>query len=342
MISFVRERRRVGRPLEVDQALTEKFRDLRGRLEPRGRVLGKQLGDDRLEPGRNLGVVGPDRPRGVFADATEDRHRGLGPERRVSGTHGVHDPAQAEEVDPGVDGLAPGLLRRHVVRRPGGHAALADARVVGRAGETEVGDLDSLDAVLEEDIRRLDIAVHEPLRVCRRQARGHLHANPEHFAGGQRAVALDPCLKRLAGDVLHHEVGEALPRVDRVDRDHMVVGHRRSRPGLAGETQPGRAEERQLGGEDLDRDDAGEGRIRAFQDHAHPPSADDLKDLIRTQGTHVPGVRRRIEEGEDGPPPIPVIGHGPSPPLVPSVAGRPDLGRRKIRLADQEKTQVTP
>ena len=70
-----------------------------------------------------------------------------------------------------------------------------------------------------------------------------------------------------------------------MDRDHMVVGDRRSRPGLAGKTQPGRAEVRQLGDEDLDRDDAGEGRIRAFQDHAHPSSADDLEDLIRTEGT---------------------------------------------------------
>ena len=164
----------------------------------------------------------------------------------------------------------------------------------------------------------------------------------EHLADGERAVALDPCLKRLAGDVLHHEVGKPLPRVDRVDRDHMLVGHRRSRPGLAGETQPGRAKERQLGGEDLDRDDAGERRIRALQDNAHPPSADDLKDLIRTQGTHVPGVAGRIEEGEDRPPTIPVIGHGPSPPLVRGLAGRAGLGRRKIGLADQEKTQVTP
>ncbi len=231
---------------------------------------------------------------------------------------------------------------RHVVRRPGSHAALADARVVGRAGETEVGDLDSLDAVLEEDIRRLDIAVHEPLRVCRRQARGHLHANPERFVRGQRAVALDPLLKRLAGYILHHEVREPLPGINRMDRDHMVVGHRRGCPGFAGETLPGRAEERQLRGENLDRDDAGEGRIRGFQDHAHPPTADDLEDLIRTQGTHVSRVCRWIEEGEDGPPPVPVIGRGLAPPLVPSVAARPDLRRREIRLADQEKTQVTP
>ena len=170
MLPFARERRRIGRPLEINQALTESSATSVGRLEPRGGVFGKQLGDDRLEPGRNLGVVGPDRPRGVFADATEDRHRGFGPERRVPGAHGVHQPAQSEEVDSRVDGLAPGLLGRHVVRRPCGHAALADARVVGRASETEVGDLDALDAVLKEDIRRLDIAVDKPLCVCRRQA----------------------------------------------------------------------------------------------------------------------------------------------------------------------------
>jgi hypothetical protein len=68
--------------------------------------------------------------------------------------------------------LAGGLFGRHVQRRAGDHARLRQAGVVGRAGQAEVGDLDSLHAVFQQDVRRLDVAVDQPLLVRRRQPAG--------------------------------------------------------------------------------------------------------------------------------------------------------------------------
>ena len=53
-----------------------------------------------------------------------------------------------------VDRLAAGLLGGHVLRRAGDDAALRQAGVVDRPGQAEVGELDPLDAVLQQDVRR--------------------------------------------------------------------------------------------------------------------------------------------------------------------------------------------
>ena len=97
------------------------------------------------------------------------------------------DAAQAEQVGAVVDRLAAGLLGGHVLRRAGHDAALRQAGVVGGAGQAEVGELDPLDAVLQQDVGRLDVAVDQPLRVRRRQPGGRLHADPQDLAGAERA-----------------------------------------------------------------------------------------------------------------------------------------------------------
>ena len=65
---------------------------------------------------------------------------------------------------------------------PATDADLRQAGVVGGAGQAEVGDLDPLDAVLQQDVGRLDVAVDQALGVGRGQAGGDLHADAEDFA----------------------------------------------------------------------------------------------------------------------------------------------------------------
>ena len=60
------------------------------------------------------------------------------------------------------------------------------AGVVDRAGQAEIGDRDPLDAVLQQDVGRLDVAMHEPLRVGRGQPGGDLHADAQHLRHRQR------------------------------------------------------------------------------------------------------------------------------------------------------------
>ena len=70
---------------------------------------------------------------------------------------------------------------------PGDESRLRDAGVVGRAGQAEVGDLDVLDAVFQQDVARLDVAVDQAHRVGGGQAGGDLPADPQHVRQLERA-----------------------------------------------------------------------------------------------------------------------------------------------------------
>ncbi len=197
-----------------------------------------------------------------------------------------------------VDGLAAGLLGRHVLRRAGDDAGLGQTRVVGGAGEAEVDELDALDAVLQQDVRRLDVAVDQPDRVRRLEPPGRLHADPDDLLDGQRAGPVDPVLERLAGDVLHDEVRQPARGVDGVDGDDVVVTDRRGGLALAGEPAAGRGARGQLGGEDLDRHEPIQRRVERLEDHTHPAAADDVDDLIRADPAEMGGVVGGSEEVE--------------------------------------------
>ena len=177
---------------------------------------------------RDLGVELPDRSWRLLADSLERGHAGAGPERGLARAQGVEDAAQAEQVGPVIDRLAAGLLGRHVLGRPGHHARLGHRGVVHRAGQPEVGDLDPLDAVLQQDVRGLDVAMDQPLGVGRGQGAGGLAADAEDLGQLGGLAPVDQILDRLAGDVLHHQVGDALGRgVHGVDRDDVLVDHGR-------------------------------------------------------------------------------------------------------------------
>ena len=86
-------------------------------------------------------------------------------------------------------------------------AGLRNPDIVDAAGQTEIGDLDAFDPVLEEDVGRLDVAVDQTLRMRRRQARRDLHADAQNLGELQRAAGVDLLLQRRAGDILHDQVG---------------------------------------------------------------------------------------------------------------------------------------
>ena len=94
----------------------------------------------------------------------------LGPEGGLSGCKREQHCPERKQIAAGVEWLPEGLLRRHVVRRAGKQAGDGEAGVVGGAGQAEVGDPDALDAVFEENVRRLHVAVDEPLGMRGGQA----------------------------------------------------------------------------------------------------------------------------------------------------------------------------
>ena len=104
---------------------------------------------------------------------------------------------------------------------PAGSVQLASASA---ACQTEVGD--SQDAVLvEEQVRRLDVAVHEPAHVCILERRGDLGANVDGLGGSQVFARVEQASQAPAAQQLeHHERHVVIAPV--VDRHHvrMVQG----------------------------------------------------------------------------------------------------------------------
>ena len=117
--------------------------------------------------------------RGRFVGhAAEDREGRLAVERRRAGRGFVQHAAEAEQIGAVIDFVAAGLLGSHVERRAGDEPRARQFHVFGRPGQAEVGELDAVDRVFEEDVARLDVAVDEPAGVCRGQPGGGLHAEP--------------------------------------------------------------------------------------------------------------------------------------------------------------------
>ena len=58
---------------------------------------------------------------------------------------------------------------------------------------------DALDAIFQQNVGRLDVAMHQPLRVRRGQAGGDLHADPQDLrAAGSGPCSVEPLLQRVA------------------------------------------------------------------------------------------------------------------------------------------------
>jgi hypothetical protein len=174
-----------------------------------------------------------------------------------------------------------------------------DAHVVGRPGQAEVGDLDPLDPVLQQDVRRLDVPVDEPGGVGGRQPAGDLRADPQDLGHRQRAGPVELLLEGLPGHVLHDQVRDRLVALGHlVDVDHVVVPDGRCRPGLAAEPGPGRATGGQLRGQHLDGDHPVQPVVEGPQDGAEPAPAEALEDLIPAQPAERPGPGGWLEVAE--------------------------------------------
>jgi hypothetical protein len=289
----------VAVPFQLRQAEPQQVGHLLRRLEPVFRLLGVQAGDDRAQPFGHLRDDLPDRPGHVFRDALEDRQRGRGPERRPAAAHDVEHAAEAEQVRPVVNGLAHGLLRRHVQRRAGDKAALRQAGVVGGAGQAEVGQLDPLlDAGLQQDVARLDVAVDQPHGVRRGQAGGDLPADARHLRHLQRPEPVELLLQRLAGDVLHNEVGGRL-LLDGVDVHDVLVADGGGGAGLAQEALAGRRGGGQLRGHDLDGDHPVQPLVERLQHDAEAALAEHLQHLVVAQPAQRAGLAGRLQEAQD-------------------------------------------
>jgi hypothetical protein len=200
----------------------------------------------------------------------------------------VEDRGGGEEVRPGVDGLASGLLGRHerelALHRP---APLGvGAAGGGRVGDAEVRQFD-LARAAEQDVVRRDVAVHE---AHRRAVRGpqrvdvaeRVEEGVDDREGdpGREASALRAAQQRGEVAALHELHGEEVVlagAAELVDLHHVGVAQLRGHAGLVDEAPHRLGVEREAGVDALDHQLAGDpfGAHELGAEHLrHPTGAD--------------------------------------------------------------------
>ena len=166
-------------------------------------------------------------------------------------------------------------LGRHVARSTGALAVAAGLVVC----EAEVDDARAV--VADQDVVRLDIAVHEARPVSCGEADGGFAHDAHHVA--PIAVAGDPRPQWHAGHELHDDIDLAIELADVVHRDHVRMRELAERASLADHALA-------IGGtrrDQLHRDLAVEGRVICREHGPHRSATDAVKDDEAAQSGRV-------------------------------------------------------
>ena len=164
-----------------------------------GRGVFRQAGvDHRAQGQRNAGEVGL-----AVHDAETDRERLAAGERRHTRRGEREHAAEREDVAFRSDGVALGLLGRHVGGRADRRVGGGDHCAARRPGDAEVDDPRPVGG--NEDVAWLEVAVHKPLGVDRLQRLGQAAGQPPHGVLRQRPGLGDQGRQRRPG---HERGGE--------------------------------------------------------------------------------------------------------------------------------------
>jgi hypothetical protein len=136
-----------------------------------------------------------------------------------------------------------------------------------------------LTSIRDEDVRGLDVAMDDTLRMCRVERVRDLDAQIENRLDLQR-LATDPKPERLPLLQLHGDKGSPIGLINLVYRaDVRVVQGGRS-PGLPLETAEGWCVVGEFVGKELQCDVATELQVFRFVDHTHPTAANLAEDAV--------------------------------------------------------------
>jgi hypothetical protein len=200
------------------------------------RILAQRARDQRVERRRHARRQGGEAWRLVEHDAREQRH-GIGAGVGPATAHQLeeHHP-QREHVALGPDVLgARGLLRRHVGRRADSQALAREHHVGVDARHAEIDELDQdpIRSIDDEEVRGLEIAVHDARAMQCIEPHGGLANRLGRLAQGQTLVglaapqiaAVEP-LERQPGTPLHlavRHVPDDVRAVDALEEARLAV-----------------------------------------------------------------------------------------------------------------------
>jgi hypothetical protein len=258
-----------------------------GRLIAVPGILGHGLEHDRVRPLRNLGVHPRGRDRVLSYMLVGDRHRRVAGERRPAGEQLVEQAAGGVQVAAGVHPLAPGLLRREILRgaddlrrRGLRHRGIP---VADRPGDAEVHDLD-VAGPGQHHVAGPDVPVHDPVEMAVAQRAQHPVGDLERSLRQQPSVVPQQVTEGPAVDVLHHDVAHrgvadhSLATVVDVNDRRMIKRCRRHR--LAAEPGLQHLVARQVNAKHLHRDDAVHTDVAGAVDLGHAAASDDPIELV--------------------------------------------------------------
>ncbi len=146
--------------------------------------------------------------------------------RQLSAQHQVHHHADAVDVGAPVELLTHDPLGSHIVRCSEQTAALGEVAVrIGRRAlakhlrDAEIEHLDHLALTrrVQEDVVRLDVAVNDARGMRLGERRAKRHDDLCHSRESNPALSHEKAAERLAGEQLHHEVGDARRRDSEVE-----------------------------------------------------------------------------------------------------------------------------
>src|SRR6185295_11397560 len=196
---------------------------------------------------------------------------------RLAGEHVVPDDGERIEIASPVDlTLAHRLFGRHVRRRPDGDSGHGEAGFSGsRAGDAEVRNHRPSRRTVDEDVVRLDVAMHHAASVCVGQRIGDVAEDAHGAVYGPCTFSRQANAEALAVDVGHHEVDEstAFRLVDAVDGNDVRVAELRGGLCFPNESHAHVRIERDVGRQDLDRYRSIEPRIDGAIYDRHPAAA---------------------------------------------------------------------
>ena len=256
--------------------------------EAQALVLGQAAVDHLHQRARHLGGPLAQGRRLLVHDLVEDGGGGLRIEGLAPGEKLVEHAARREHVGTAVHLVSECLLGRHVVGGAEHHVGLGQVRPT-QPGQAEVDDLHL--AVLDVNVRGLEVAMHDPLAVGEGQSGRDLLHRVDLLTEGRELARVDHVAQVLAFEQLHGHVDEALLLAEVVHRHDVGVGEQGRGPSLLLEpllrfvVAPGG------GGHGLDGHEALQDGVPGPVDRSHGPATDLALDLVLPDPLQVHGRR---------------------------------------------------